>query len=58
MEIKYTVITVDKEGKEQVQAYKASWKSVEGFLRIWKAGADPNHLNDIKIHQEIEKWAK
>lgn len=55
MEIKYTVITVDKEGKEQVQAFKASWKSVEGFLRIWKAGGDPNHLNDIKIHQEIVK---
>ena len=55
MEIKYTVITVDKDGKEQVQAYKTSWKSVECFLKIWKLGGDPNSLNDIKIHQEIEK---
>lgn len=55
MEIKYTVITVDKEGKEQVQAYMTSWKAVEGFLKIWRAGADPNSLNDIKIHQEITK---
>lgn len=55
MEIRYTVITIDKEGKEQVQAYLTSWKAVEGFLKIWRAGGDPNSLNDIRIHQEIKK---
>lgn len=55
MEIKYTIITVDKEGNEQVQGYLISWKAVEGYLELWKAGGDPNHLNDILIHQEIKK---
>lgn len=55
MEIKYTVITVDKEGHEQVQAYKTTWKAAEVVLKNWRNGGDPNNLNDIKIRQEIEK---
>lgn len=55
MEIKYTLITVDKDGNKQTQGYKTDWQTVLNYLKIWKSGQDPNDLTDIMIHQEIEK---
>ena len=55
MEIKYTIKTVDKEGKQQTQGYLTSWDITKKFLDIWRSGQDPNELTDILIHQEIKK---
>ena len=55
MEIKYTIITVDKEGNEQTPGYQTNWPTVTKYLDIWRSGQNPNELTDIRIHQEIKK---
>lgn len=55
MEIKYTVMTVDKAGNKQVQLFEGTKKQKEGFIKIWELAYDPNNMTDLLIHKEIKK---
>lgn len=55
MEIKYTVMTVDKDGNTHVHVYEGTKKMKDGFEDIWELGFDPNNMTDLLIHKEIKK---
>lgn len=55
MEIKYTLITVDKDGNKQVQLYEGTKKQKTSFENIWDLAYDPNNITDLLIHKEIKK---
>ena len=55
MEIKYTIMTVDKDGNKQVQVFEGTKKIKDGFEKVWELGFDPNNMTDLLIHKEIKK---
>jgi len=55
MEIKFTVLVKDADGKEQNIAYTTSKEYAKKLINVLLAGIDPNNLNDIVIHPMIEK---
>lgn len=55
MEIKYTVVTQDAEGKKHNVGYDSDKDTITKLINILLTGLDPNNLVDITIHPEIRK---
>lgn len=53
MEIKYSILTMDKDGNLHNAAHHIDESSVSKFVDILMSGEDPNKLLDIVIRPEI-----
>lgn len=53
MEIKYSILTQDKDGKQHNVGFSTDQESVQKLVKILIQGQDPNRLVDIVIHSEF-----